>query len=131
MKRIAIFVLAAILLVSVLTACSGTAYVEGSTDRGYSNVSTTDDGTVNGTNGYRRSNTTGSDYANGNTGYGAGSSYRGTNGTMTGSGRTTNDRTYGTTGTDRAPYGGSTYGMTGSGSAVSGNGMSAGAVSGQ
>lgn len=83
MKRILILALAAVMLVSLLTACSATGMV---TDPygGYSNVSTTDDGTVNGTNypnqyGYQngpqgagRSNSSGS---YNNYGSGSGSSY--------------------------------------------------------
>lgn len=67
MKRILILALTVLMLAAVLCACGTTAYV-GDPNRGYSNVSTTRDGTVNGTNGYG--------YNNG--GYAGG--YAGTNG---------------------------------------------------
>lgn len=50
MKKLTLLLLAALLLLSVLAACSATANMEGSYPRGYSNVSTTHNGTVNGTN---------------------------------------------------------------------------------
>ncbi len=48
MKRIGILVISAVLLLGILTGCSATGYVDDG--RGYSNVSTTDNGRVNGTN---------------------------------------------------------------------------------
>ena len=51
MKRILILALTVLMLAAVFTACGTTAYVD-DPYRGYSNVSTTRDGTVNGTNGY-------------------------------------------------------------------------------
>ena len=48
MKRIGIFVICAVLLLGILTGCSATGYVDDG--RGYSNVSTTGNGRVNGTN---------------------------------------------------------------------------------
>ena len=51
MKRILVLALTVLMLAAVFTACGTTAYVD-DPYRGYSNVSTTRDGTVNGTNGY-------------------------------------------------------------------------------
>ena len=63
MKRFCILALAAVMLCAALTGCAGTGVLDDS----YSNVSTTRDGTVNGTNGER--------------GYNADRRYNGTNGT--------------------------------------------------
>ena len=108
MKRFLIAGLAALMLASVLTACSGTATV--GPYGGYSNVSTTDDGRVNGTNG-----TSGMDYgtydrsyngADQSRTYGStnGSTYGNTNGSYQRSGSTygTTGRSYGTTGSGMA-----------------------------
>lgn len=62
MKRIISLLLAVLTFAGILTGCSGSAYIEGMDD-GYSNVSTTHDGTVNRTNGkYDSRSTTGSRY---------------------------------------------------------------------
>ena len=54
MKRIVILVLSALLLLSALTACSASGYIgDPYYPDGYSNVSTTRDGTVNGVNDRR------------------------------------------------------------------------------
>ena len=50
MKKFALLVLAALVLVSVFTGCSASAYMDDPYAGGYSNVSTTRNGTVNGTN---------------------------------------------------------------------------------
>lgn len=52
MKRVLLLALTLLMLCAVLTACGTTAYVNDPYHRGYSNVSTTHDGTVNGVNGY-------------------------------------------------------------------------------
>ena len=80
MKRIAILVLAAALLAALLCACSATGNID--PYGGYSNVSTTRDGTVNGTNDghYNRYQ---SGAANPSGGYG-GNAY-GSNGAASGS----------------------------------------------
>lgn len=114
MKRILILALTVLMLAAVLCACGTTAYVD-DPYRGYSNVSTTHDGTVNGTNGYGYNNggyagtngytggMTGTNgYANGGTnGYANGN-------TTTGNGTTTTT----TTGTARSGMGTGT-GMAG------------------
>ena len=51
MKKLTIFVLAALVLASVFAGCSAQAYMDDPYTGGYSNVSTTRNGTVNGTNG--------------------------------------------------------------------------------
>lgn len=50
MKKLTLLLLAALMLLSVLTACSASANMTGTDPRGYSNVSTTRDGTINGAN---------------------------------------------------------------------------------
>ncbi len=57
MKRTISVLIAALMLTGMLTACSGTMTMDDG--RAYGNVSTTRDGTVNGTNGY-----TGNGYEN-------------------------------------------------------------------
>lgn len=52
MKRNFALILAVLMLASVLCACSGTATITDEPYNGYGNVSTTDDGMVNGTNDY-------------------------------------------------------------------------------
>lgn len=118
MKRFLIAALAALMLASVLTACSGTATVD--PYGGYSNVSTTDDGRVNGTNG-----SSGMDYGtySGTSGNTTGRTYDGTNGRTYGGGsygstNGTYGNTNGTYGSTGRTYGstndtGSTYGSTG------------------
>ena len=86
MKKTLILVLALVMLVGTLTACSGTASID--PYYGYSNVSTTDDGRVNGTNGA--------------SGYGARRSYASGDYSTAGSGM--NSGSYGTTDTNRTGY---------------------------
>ena len=74
MKRMGIFIISAVMLLSVLTGCSATGYVDDG--RGYSNVSTTDNGRVNGTN----PSMTGIDGAMNNGTNGSGRTTTGTNG---------------------------------------------------
>lgn len=50
MKKLTLLLLAALMLLSVLTACSASANMTGTYPRGYSNVSTTRDGSINGAN---------------------------------------------------------------------------------
>ncbi len=76
MKRFFAIFAAALMLASVLCACSGTATITDEPYNGYGNVSTTDDGTVNGTNDYLYGSGRGT---NGMT------NSRGTNGTYDGS----------------------------------------------
>ena len=107
MKRILILALTVLMLAAVFTACGTTAYVD-DPYRGYSNVSTTRDGTVNGTNGYAYgyngayANGYNGTYAGGTTGYANGNAAVG-NGTTT----TT------TTGTTRSGVTGNTTTGTG------------------
>ncbi|MGM9557429.1 MAG: hypothetical protein ACI3VP_04150, partial [Oscillospiraceae bacterium] len=77
MKRILILALTVLTLAAIFTACGTTAYVD-DPYRGYSNVSTTPNGTVNGTNGYAYGGYT-NGYANGYNGTYAGGT-TGTNG---------------------------------------------------
>ena len=51
MKKLTLFLLTALLLASVFAGCSASAYMDDPYAGGYSNVSTTRNGTVNGTNG--------------------------------------------------------------------------------
>ena len=90
MKRMIAILLAALMLTTVLTACSGTVGMDDG--RAYGNVSTTPNGTVNGGEGYgngyqsydsgnyRNSGSNGSygSYSNGYGGYGSNSSGSGT-----------------------------------------------------
>ena len=100
MKKLTLFLLTALLLASVFTGCSASAYMDDPYAGGYSNVSTTRNGTVNGTNGR---------YAGYNYGYDANGTYTGTysngsyNGTYnaypgTGTTRSTTTTTTGSTG---------------------------------
>ena len=50
MKKLTLFLLAALMIASVFTGCSASAYMDDPYAGGYSNVSTTRNGTVNGTN---------------------------------------------------------------------------------
>ena len=82
MKKLTLFLLTALLLASVFAGCSASAYMDDPYAGGYSNVSTTRNGTVNGTNGRYAgygygANGTYSSYANGTYGNGA---YGGGNG---------------------------------------------------
>lgn len=91
MKRFVILALSALLLIGALSACSASGYVgDPYYGDGYSNVSTTRDGTINGTNpGYREGYGYGyqGTYHNGTTGTnGAGA---GVTITPNGTGRTT------------------------------------------
>ncbi len=90
MKRFTILAMAVLFLFGVLTGCSATGYVDDG--RGYSNVSTTDNGRVNGTNGQ----------SGGSMGSGANGAMSGGNqgGSTNGTGRTTttNGASRGTTG---------------------------------
>lgn len=69
MKKLTLFLLTALLLASVFTGCSASAYMDDPYAGGYSNVSTTRNGTVNGTNGR---------YAGYGYGYDANGTYTGT-----------------------------------------------------
>lgn len=51
MKKMTLFLLTALVLASVFAGCSASAYMDDPYAGGYSNVSTTRNGTVNGTNG--------------------------------------------------------------------------------
>ena len=51
MKKLTLFLLAALMITSVFTGCSASAYMDDPYAGGYSNVSTTRNGVVNGTNG--------------------------------------------------------------------------------
>ena len=65
MKKVTLLILAVLVIASVFAGCSASAYMDDPYARGYSNVSTTRNGTVNGTNGryagygYDNYNTTG------------------------------------------------------------------------
>ena len=52
MKKMTLFLLTALVLASVFAGCSASAYMDDPYAGGYSNVSTTRNGYVNGTNGY-------------------------------------------------------------------------------
>ena len=95
MKKVTLLILAVLVIASVFAGCSASAYMDDPYARGYSNVSTTRNGTVNGTNGryagygYDNYNTTGYNgsydpYQNGSNGNGT---TRSTNTTTT-TGRT-------------------------------------------
>lgn len=73
MKRITALVLAVLMLAALLCACSATANMD--PHGGYSNVSTTRDGRVNGTNDRDRSRYEGAYGANGYPGYRGGYPY--------------------------------------------------------
>ena len=111
MKRIVILVLAVLTLCSLLCACSATGNID--PYGGYSNVSTTRNGTVNGTNGRY----TGYGYYDGNTAYNG--TYNGTYSAYPNAGttRSTTTTTNGRTGTaaGTGSYTGTTSGtgMTG------------------
>ena len=51
MKKMTLFLLTALVLASVFAGCSASAYMDDPYAGDYSNVSTTRNGTVNGTNG--------------------------------------------------------------------------------
>lgn len=100
MKRMIAVLLSVMILAGVLTACSGTAYYDDG--YGYGNVSTTPNGTVNGTNGYGAGGygsngygANGAGYANGRSGYGTnGTGYaNGTSGVIGNSGTTNGNGT--------------------------------------
>ena len=78
MKKLTLFLLTALLLASVFTGCSASAYMDDPYAGGYSNVSTTRNGYVNGTNGY--SGMYNGTYAPGYNGYTGYNSYTGSNG---------------------------------------------------
>ena len=110
MKKLTLFLLTALLLASVFAGCSASAYMDDPYAGGYSNVSTTRNGTVNGTNGRY------SGYGAYGYGYdtGAGAYYDtapGTSGAATGTNRTVTGSAAGRTGS----YTGTTSGtgMTG------------------
>lgn len=65
MKKMTLFLLTALVLASVFAGCSASAYMDDPYAGDYSNVSTTRNGTVNGTNGRY----TGYGYYDGNTAY--------------------------------------------------------------
>ena len=110
MKKSVSLLLAALLLMAAFAGCSASAYMDDPYNRGYSNVSTTHNGTVNGTNGRY------SGYGAYGYGYdtGAGAYYDtapGTSGAATGTNRTVTGSAAGRTGS----YTGTTSGtgMTG------------------
>lgn len=104
MKRIVILALSALLLIGALSACSASGYVgDPYYGDGYSNVSTTRDGTVNGTNpGY---------YDGYGYSYGYQGTYHGANGTT---------GTAAPNGTGRTTTGGTARGTTGSANTYTG-----------
>ena len=112
MKRFLILALTVLMLAAVFTACGTTAYVD-DPYRGYSNVSTTRNGTVNGTNEHYA----GYGYYDGNTAYNG--TYNGTYSAYPNAGttRSTTTTTNGRTGTaaGTGSYTGTTSGtgMTG------------------
>ena len=127
MKRILAISAAVLMLASVLCACSGTATISDMPNGAYGNVSTTDDGRVNGTNDYMNGsgyttygNTTGTysstndngNYSGNHSGSGMnGSSAGGMNGSSTGSMNGTSGTNRTTTNTGRGTSAGGT-GMT-------------------
>ena len=80
MKRTIAILLAALMLTGILSACSGTVGMEDG--RAYGNVSTTPDGTVNGTN--RNGSYGGGSYGSNSNGYGAYGGYNGGYGSYNG-----------------------------------------------
>ena len=119
MKKLTLFLLTALLLASVFAGCSASAYMDDTYAGGYSNVSTTRNGTVNGTNGRYAGYGYGSD-ANGTyTGPYRNGSYNGTYNAYPGTGTTrsttttTTGRTGSTNGTDSYTGTTSGTGMTG------------------
>ncbi len=113
MKKMTLFLLTALVLASVFAGCSASAYMDDPYAGGYSNVSTTRSGTVNGTNGRY----TGYGYYDGNTAYNG--TYNGTYSAYPNAGttRSTTTTTNGRTGTaaGTGSYTGTTSGtgMTG------------------
>lgn len=101
MKRYFALILAALMLASVLCACSGTATITDEPYSGYGNVSTTDDGTVNGTN----------DYMNGTNRSYDGAAYGSSSGNVRSSTGRTSDSGMGNSGTGSSSTG-SRSGMT-------------------
>ena len=106
MKKLTLFLLTALLLASVFAGCSASAYMDDPYAGGYSNVSTTRNGTVNGTNGR---------YA----GYGYGYDANGTYNTYPGTG-TTRSTTTTTTGRTGSTNGTGSYTGTTSGTGMAG-----------
>ena len=70
MKRILAITLSVLMLVCLLCACSGTATISDVPDDSYGNVSTTDNGRVNGTNDRMKGTTGSADSSSGYTTYG-------------------------------------------------------------
>ena len=105
MKKMTLFLLAALLLASVFAGCSASAYMDDPYAGGYSNVSTTRNGTVNGTNGRYA----GYGYSDGNTAY---------NGTYNGG--ATRSTTTAATGRTGAAAGTGSYTGTTSGTGMTG-----------
>ena len=100
MKKLTLLVLCALVLASVFAGCSATAYMDDPYAGGYSNVSTTRNGAVNGTNGrYADYNANGSYNGTYNGTYGA---YPNTGRTQSSSSTTTTGRTGSYTGTGMA-----------------------------
>lgn len=129
MKRFFAIIAAALMLASVLCACSGTATITDDPYNGYGNVSTTDDGTVNGTNDYLYGTNRGTSGMTNGRGTNGMTNGAGSNGTYDGSnpsGRTAGE-------TNRGMTNGSTSSMsrgTGNGSST-GYGTSGGTASAQ
>ena len=109
MKKMTLFLLTALVLASVFAGCSASAYMDDPYAGGYSNVSTTRNGTVNGTNGHYA----GYGYYDGNTAYNGTYSAYPNAGTTRSTTTTTNGRTGTAAGT--GSYTGTTSGtgMTG------------------
>ena len=119
MKKLTLFLLTALLLASVFAGCSASAYMDDPYAGGYSNVSTTRNGTVNGTNvryagygyGYDANGTYTGTYSNG--------SYNGTYNAYPGTG-TTRSTTTTTTGRAGTTNGTGSYTGTTSGTGMAG-----------
>ena len=122
MKRFFAIIAAALMLASMLCACSGTATITDDPYNGYGNVSTTDDGTVNGTNDYLYGTNRGTSGMTNGRGTNGMTNGAGSNGTYDGSnpsGRTAGE-------TNRGMTNGSANGSTSSMSRGTGNGSSTG-----
>ena len=112
MKKWALLILAVCVVLSVFAGCSATAYMDDPYRNGYSNVSTTRNGTVNGTNGrYACYNDGYDNYQNGMYNGNSAGAYSGsTNGVYDDTTGTTRNTTT-TTGTNRTgSYTGTTSG---------------------
>ena len=113
MKKMTLFLLTALVLASVFAGCSASAYMDDPYTGGYSNVSTTRNGTVNGTNGRYA----GYGYDNGNTAYNG--TYNGTYSAYPNNGATRSTTTT-TTGGNSSYTGSNSYTGTTSGTGMTG-----------